>query len=269
MNEKIIISIILPCYNGEATIGATLSSISEQTYKNFELIFIDDGSSDNSLSIAQNFQKSSTIKIKIITRENKGFLSSLSEGIGHCKGEFVARIDSDDLWDINHLELIMRMFNENPSLVLAGANARYINENSEQISLSKLPLTHKEIIKYMLKDNPFIHSSVVFKLFFYKKTKGYLIGNEKSDAHIADYNLWFELSKYGECLNLSSATLSYRVLENSMSRTMSKCTNYKARYLIMKRVYKYYKKFSFYYLVQSLKVNFRIVQNCFSLSFKK
>jgi len=255
-----MVSIILPCYNAQSTIQDTLNSILNQTYQNFELICINDGSKDNTLDILNNYYKNSQITMKIISRENKGFLKSLDEGIRISSGEFIARIDSDDIWKPDHLEKIIDEFNTNNKLVLCGSNAEYIDINNNIIGVSNQPTN---IIKYLMKDSPYIHSSVVFKSSIYIKTSGYLIGDDEGSKHIADYNLWLELSKFGECINLRDQTLKYRILDNSMSRTINRCVNYKSRLLVMKKTYKFYKKFHFFYFFNYIKVSIRIMQNCF------
>jgi glycosyltransferase involved in cell wall biosynthesis len=261
-DNKIEVSIVLPCFNSERTLKTTLESIVKQTFLNFELIIIDDGSIDASLEIMKNIQALSTCSIKIISRENKGFLYSLDEGIKSSIGRYIARIDHDDVWNNNHLECIMKAFNDDKNLVLVGSNAILINENGEEIGRTQQQVSEKIIIKNMLKDSPFIHSSVVFSRKVYDLTPGYLIGTDEGSRHIADYNLWFELSKQGKCKNIIDYTVLYRVLEDSMSRQMDKCINYRARLSVMKDVYKHYKKFHFYYYFQTLKVGLRVFQYC-------
>lgn len=269
MNKISLISIVLPCYNSETTLKSTFNSINSQFYKNFELIFIDDGSQDSSLIVAKEFSRSSNIDMKIITRKNKGFLKSLNEGIESSSGSHIARIDSDDLWKPDHLELIMQEFRKNDALVLVGSNAKLVNEKMVNIGISNQARSNEEVLKYMLKDNPFIHSSVVFKKDTYKMTSGYLIGNDEGSKHTADYNLWFELSKYGQCINISNNTVIYRILENSMSRQMDRCINYSARLSVMKKVYRFHKKHHFFYFFYNMKVKIRIYQHCYLRGFIK
>ena len=253
------ISVVLPCYNGEKTIEKCLQSINNQNCK-LELIFIDDGSSDNSLSIIKNFNFNDNCRIKIITRENKGFLYSLDEGIKLASGEYIARIDSDDIWYDNHLDLIMSEFISDDNLVLIGSQATKIDENDEILGTYNVPCTQADIIKFLHKDSAFIHSSVVFKKSMYLKTLGYLIGHDIMSMHIADYNLWFELSKLGSFKNLPEQTLYYRISNQSMSRKINKNINYSARYLVMKKVQDYYRTYFYYSLIQKIKVKLRMIQ---------
>ncbi len=261
MSNYEFVSIVLTAYNAEATLLQTLNSIKNQTYKDFELIFIDDGSKDGSLKIAEDFFKKKEINMKIIHRENKGFLYSLIEGIYNSNGNYIARIDADDIWEYNHLYLILKEFKKNGSLVLCGSNAIFVNNVNKIVGKTNLPLKDSEIRKYMLRDNPFIHSSVVFKKEVYNKTCGYLI-NEECAKLISDYNLFFELSKKGQCMNIAEYTVLYRILDNSMSRNIDKCINYNARLKIMKKVFMFYKKKFLYYFINSFKVKIKIFYHC-------
>jgi len=258
------ISIILPCYNCQNTILDTLNSISNQTYKDFQLIIVNDGSTDFSLKKIKEYCISSDFRCKIIDRENKGFLHSLNEAINNAPTDFIARIDADDLWKSEHLELIMSEFDNDKNLVLIGSQGVLIDaESSVTGRFPKLPESHNDIVKYLHKDCPFIHSSVIFKRAAYSLAGGYLKGDSQRDVHIADYNLWFELSKIGKCRNLAKVTIKYRVLGSSMSRSISLVSNYKARLFTMKKVDNFYNNHKFFSWLSRLKVQIRIFQHYF------
>ena len=113
MNQNKLISIIIPVYNTEKYVKEALDSIFSQTYKNFEIICIDDGSIDNSLSILESFGD----KIQIIKNDkNHGTSESRNKGIHVAKGEFIAFLDADDVWTSNKLELQIKEFNNNSDL---------------------------------------------------------------------------------------------------------------------------------------------------------
>lgn len=259
MNNDYNISVVLPCYNSEKTIEDCLLSINNQNC-NLELILIDDGSLDQTINMIRNFKFADNCIVKIISRENKGFLFSLDEGIRNASGEYIARIDSDDIWFDNHLNSIMGEFYKDKSLVLAGSQAVKIDDNNEIIGTYNVPCSQRNILKQLHSDSTFIHSSVVFKKNAYLKTQGYLIGNDIISMHIADYNLWFELSKQGSMINLAQGTMYYRVSNHSMSRKLNILINYKARYLVMKKVHNYYQTYYFYSAMQKMKVKLRILQ---------
>ena len=236
-----------------------LNSINNQNYT-LELIFVNDGSTDKSISIFDNFIFNDFIKVKRISRQNKGFLFSLQQAISVSSGKLIARIDADDYWCDNHLNEVVKKFEQNPKFVLIGSQCNYI-ENSVLKKTSNFPSTHNSIIKYLHKDSPFIHSSVVFKKDAYFKTPGYLIGESQTLSHIADYNLWFELSKIGQFYNLQFVTVNYRVFSDSMSRSIDLKKNYLIRLKLMSKVNIYYSKHIIYSFFQRLKVLLRILQH--------
>lgn len=226
------ISVVLPMFNAESTIEDTLKGINDQINVSLEVIIIDDGSTDESLRIVKMFPWKKTHTIKIVSRENKGFLFSVAEGVEFASHEFIARVDADDVWKDSHLTSLLKRFSSDKDLVLSGSQAELINEDNEIVGLSNLPLEYEEIKKYMTRDNPFIHSSVVFLKSAYMKVGGYGL-ESKVHPHVADYHLWLRLSLIGRCENYAGYTLYYRVTDNSMSRSFTKRENILARQSIM------------------------------------
>ncbi|MBP8688876.1 glycosyltransferase family 2 protein [Patescibacteria group bacterium] len=104
MSEKPIISVIVPVYNVEKYILDLLKSLSAQTFKNFELILVNDGTKDNSIAIAENYLKKTAINYKIINQENKGTASARNTGLKYAIGEWIVMPDSDDILDVDFLE---------------------------------------------------------------------------------------------------------------------------------------------------------------------
>lgn len=261
MKNKLV-SIVLPCYNGSEFLLQTLESIKRQTYVNYEIVFIDDASNDRTLETFSLFiDKNEEIVNTVIKNEmNLGFIRSLELGLENANGDFIARIDADDYWTSNHLESIMDKFSANNKLILVGTNCFFVNKLNVTVGKSKYYLTNKEIIKGMMKDNVFIHSSVIFKRSAYNLTSGYRAPYEEREGreHIADYNLWFELMKFGEVSNIKERTVFYRVLESSLSRNLNIIVNYQARLFVMRNVFNYYKTNWIYSMFQRNKVNLLI-----------
>jgi glycosyltransferase involved in cell wall biosynthesis len=260
MKERNQVSVILACYNGGVKLKNCLNSINSQDVC-LELIFINDGSTDKTLELINNFEFCDNVVLKIISRENKGFLYSLYEGVNIASHDIIARIDADDIWCNNHLVLLLNEFKKDDDLVLAGSCATLIDDDDNVIDVLDMPRNNEEIVKFLHRDNPFIHSSVLFKKNCYYQTSGYLLGEGTSSMHIADYNLWFELSKLGKCINLEEKTILYRVSNKSMSRSLNKVINYKARYEVMKKVNQHYKRYQFYSFMQQVKVIVKIFKS--------
>ena len=111
-----LISVIIPAYNVEETIIETVNSVLAQTYTNFELIIINDGSSDRTLNLLQNITDS---RLKIFSYENAGLSTARNRGVEQSQGEFVSFLDADDCWTVNKLERQIAALQDNPQAALA------------------------------------------------------------------------------------------------------------------------------------------------------
>jgi glycosyltransferase involved in cell wall biosynthesis len=231
-----MISVVTACFNGEEFLLPYLHSINKQKIS-FELVFIDDGSSDNTLQIFSDFEFHPHVKVKLISRPNRGFHYSLIEGISQSENNWIARLDVDDIWLPNHLALLKEYICKNENIVLLGTSANIINSSDEKIHTVVRDFDNKKARRYLLKDNPFFHSSVIFSKEAYLQTNGYDFGNTPSAILMADYYLWVQLSKIGNIRILPSVNINYRVLNTSMSRKVNRIENYKSRLEVMKYAY--------------------------------
>lgn len=128
MSETIQISVVIPLYNKENAIGRTLESVLNQTISPCEVIVVDDGSTDNSLEVVRSFIKSLTpsLLIKVIHKENGGVCSARNRGIKEAKGEYVALLDGDDLWEPTFLEEQVKLIEDFPIAAMWGVNTAFI-----------------------------------------------------------------------------------------------------------------------------------------------
>ena len=121
-----MISVIIPLYNKQQSIRSTIESVLSQTYQDFELIVVDDGSTDNSAEVAQSLIPEG--KGKLIKKENGGVSSARNVGIRSSKGEFVAFLDADDLWEPMFLEEIAKMVSDYPEAGIWGTSYSYLKD---------------------------------------------------------------------------------------------------------------------------------------------
>lgn len=207
------VSVVMSVYNGEKYLREAVESILNQTLTDFEFIIINDGSTDNSTNIVQSY---SDKRIVFLQQENKGLAKSLNRGIIKGRGEYVARMDADDISHPERLERQIEFLENNPKHVLVGTNAIVIDENGCELFKSDLPSKDDELREAIRIDNPerfygspFFHSSVMFR----KKIaieEG--IYEEKVFHYIEDILLWIKLSKRGYLANLSEYLLTYRLV---------------------------------------------------------
>ncbi len=211
-----LISVILPVYNGALYLDEAIKSILSQTYSNFEFIIINDGSTDNSLEII-NRHKSIDDRIKVISRENRGLIASLNEGIEKSEGTYIARIDQDDVSLPGRLEKQLNYMLKN-HLDICGGDFTKIDVQNNVLEEHKVPKTESEIIITLATNMPFAHSCVMIKESFLSKNNLKYGLNGYRNAE--DLDLWILMYENGAKFgNVDAKILKYRILPSSMSRT--------------------------------------------------
>ncbi|MDY9918633.1 MAG: glycosyltransferase [Proteiniphilum sp.] len=206
-----LVSIILPVFNAESYVNYAIESILEQTYDNYELIIINDGSTDQSLKIINSYQDS---RIVLINRENKGLAISLNEGLNIAKGTYIARMDADDVCLPTRLEKQIEYFVKNPQTVLLGTGAELIDINGNTIGYH-IPYTGNKLLKKLI-----FHYGCVFKhpSVMFNKNVANDVGNynELIGKYIEDYFLWSKLAKKGKINNIPEILIKYRITPGSI-----------------------------------------------------
>lgn len=214
-----LISVILPVYNGAPYLDEAIKSILSQTYSNFEFIIINDGSTDNSLEII-NRHKSIDDRIKVISRENRGLISSLNEGIEKSEGTYIARMDQDDVSLLGRLDIQLNYMLKN-HLDICGGDFTKIDAHNNVLEEHKVPKTESEIIITLATNMPFAHSCVMIKKSFLSTNNLKYGLNGYRNAE--DLDLWILMYENGAKFgNVDAKILKYRILPSSMSRTNRK-----------------------------------------------
>lgn len=139
-----LITVAMPVFNAAGYLDLAIESIINQTYTNWEMIAIDDGSTDNSLVTLLDYQHKDS-RIKVISRENKGIAYTLNQCIDIAKGEYIARMDADDISMQTRLELQLSALVADPTLDLIATNAFLINEQNTRTGELKCLTDHKSI----------------------------------------------------------------------------------------------------------------------------
>ena len=159
--KDILISVILPVYNGAPYLDEAIVSILKQTHDNFELIVINDGSTDESLEILEKYAAQDN-RIIIINRQNKGLVYSLNEGILKAKGKYIARMDADDVSDISRLESQIEYIQKH-NLDICGGHYLLIDDEGRINGLNVVPISHEMCTLSLLFKVPFAHPSVMIR----------------------------------------------------------------------------------------------------------
>ena len=226
MNNSPMISVIMPVYNGEEFLREAIESILDQTYKDFEFLILYDESSDDSFKIIQKYAALDS-RVKLIKCERTGIIGALNKGIKLSKGDFIARMDADDVCFPERFEKQIK-FMEKENLDICGGDFVIINNNNAFIEHVKVPKTKSEIILTMGFNVPFAHPSVMIKKEFLKINKLFYGSNGKKYAE--DLDMWIVMFSKGAIFgNLKEEILKYRILNTSLSRVNSKKIAYEIK----------------------------------------
>lgn len=213
-NNNVWISVLLCTYNDEKYIKEAVTSILDQTYPYFEFIIVDDGSTDGTNKILKEF---SDPRIKLIEKNNTGLTDSLNIGFSHCKYDWVARMDGDDISYSDRFEKQVKLIRHNIAVI--GGQCTYIDNEGKKIGKSKLAITHKEILNKTLNGyTAHIHPSVLINKKFYFKVGGY----DKYIYAAEDLDIWLMMSHYGQLKNLPEELIYFRIHDRKISNTKRK-----------------------------------------------
>ncbi len=204
------VSVLMPVYNAEKYLAEAINSIISQTFRDWELLIINDGSTDSSLSIINSFTDS---RIRVINNEtNLGLIKTLNKGIGLCKGQYIARMDADDISMPNRLALQVDFMDRNEDYILCGTNADVINSDGKITGKIVNPTKNILLQISLLFTNPFIHPSMMIR-------RDILMANffDENAIHVEDYELWTRLADQGQVANLELPLLQYRWHETNVS----------------------------------------------------
>ena len=205
------ISVLLPVYNSEKYILEAINSILNQTFSNFELIIIDDGSTDTSEEIISKINDKRIVFEKNDT--NKGLIYTLNKGIRLSRGSYIARMDADDFSVANRFEKQILEFEKDENLVVCGSFIKTFGNGTEQY-ISHIPITNAQILASIFFTCPFAHPSVMIK----KEALLQLEEAYREDyKHSEDYDLWSRLVFVGNSINIPEFLLNYRIHEKQVS----------------------------------------------------
>lgn len=214
------ISVIIPVYNGEITIQETIDSVLGQTFVDFELIIIDDGSSDRTVEIIKEIIKQNLdSRIKLSSYPNKGLSASRNRGIQRSQGEYISFIDADDLWTQDKLTMQYAALQNTPNATIAYSGTRRIDKYGKTLYDIPLAKIRGDIYNYLLLrdivgsgSNPLIQRQALLS------TGGF----DESLRAAEDWDLWIKLSAKYEFIDVPLHQILYRRSPQSMSSQINR-----------------------------------------------
>ncbi|EDY19381.1 glycosyl transferase family 2 [Chthoniobacter flavus Ellin428] len=210
-----LVTVLLPVRNGSAHLPAALESIFAQTFRDFELLVIDDGSTDSTPEILSAVQDP---RLRVVTNpQNIGLVPALNRGLEMARGEFVARQDHDDVSLPERLQKQVDYLRTHAGCVLVGTEATQTDGQGRRMYRLLRPHGAEDIRWYLCFDNAFIHSSVMFR----REVVRQVFGGYAPSFHSEDYALWSRIARSRETANLPEPLLLYREHSSSVTQSMS------------------------------------------------
>jgi len=220
-----LVSVLLPVYNGSKYLMEAIQSVLSQTYKNFELIVVDDGSTDSTPKLLSKIEKMDD-RVQVVTCvENSGIVSALNRGLSLCQGTFVMRMDADDICVPQRLEWQVQYLMTHPSISILGGYVEIFSSSTSTSSKFKIvrhptnpALLHFSMYLYC----SIVHPSVLARTSILRTFGGY----RSSYKHVEDYEMWFRMlecsSNNIRMANLPRVVLRLRKHEHNISRLRAK-----------------------------------------------
>lgn len=213
--EPPLVSVIMPAYNAAKTINESIDSILNQSYKNIELLVIDDGSNDETASIINSYADS---RVKYVKNENNmGLVKTLNKAISISTGKYVARMDSDDIALKLRIEREVDYMESHPECIICGTFAKYFSEVEGEKTfgrIMKYEVEDAKIKKELAYECCFAHPTVMFRSSVFSETdKRY----DDDYLNSEDYNYWIDLMDLGNYHNIPKVLLYYRISPTQMS----------------------------------------------------
>jgi glycosyltransferase involved in cell wall biosynthesis len=223
-----IISVIMPVYNGEKYLVEAIDSILNQTFTDFEFIILNDCSTDKTEEIIFSYNDS---RIRYYKNEkNLRIVKTLNRGIALSRGIYIARMDGDDISEIDRFEKQISFMNLNSDVVLCGGGYSAINADID----FKPILEHNQLVLELTNSCAFAHPTVFIRKEILEK---YDIKYECEFESAEDFRLWTQLCKYGKVANLPDKLIKYRIHLGQITKTSSKTQFQKSNKVILDFIY--------------------------------
>lgn len=217
------ISVLMPCHNVESTLDQTMESLVGQTYSDFEIVAVDDGSTDSSLEKLQSWAKQDG-RVRVLARSHAGIIEALNAGLEACEGELIARMDADDLAYPQRLERQAALLDSQEDVDVASCLVEgFPKEELRQgfhiyIDWLNSLVSHDEMMRELFVESPLVHPSAM-----YRKEIVISAGGYQEHGWPEDYDLWLRLAQSGaRFAKVPELLLSWRDHPNRLTRVDSR-----------------------------------------------
>lgn len=214
--QPVTVSVTMAVFDAEPYIAGSIEAVLEQTHRDFELILINDGSTDGSLGLLKHYEAADP-RVRVVTRANRGVVFTRNELLEMARGEFIAVNDADDVSVRNRLEKQLDYMRAHPECVALGGQMRWVDPDGLYVCNRFGHLTHEEIeaAHFGGKGSVIGHSSVMMRADAARRAGGYREGFDPAE----DFDLWLRLAELGRLANLPDVVVSYRLHASSISHS--------------------------------------------------
>ncbi len=203
------VTVLLPVFNAAEYLKDAVDSILNQTFKDFELLVIEDGSTDDSLSILKSYNDP---RIKIIEHtQNEGLIKTLNEGLRIATGKYIVRMDADDVSLPDRLAHQVKFMNAHPDVSVVGT---YFKDIYGKVKVAKTPVSHEALKSQLFFSCALAHPTVIIRKSDFEKHQFFY---DADFPHAEDYELWVRVSRKLKIANLPKVLLKYRFHQQQVS----------------------------------------------------
>lgn len=208
------ISVIMSVYNGEAHLAEAVESVLSQTFRDFELVILDDGSTDRSLEIVRGYAAKDS-RVRLITRENRGLIASLNQLIDEARAPLLARMDADDRCHPERLAKQQDFLAAHPACGVVGSWAHRMDGDGKVWPgyIYKFPITSAEVRAAIGYESILAHPAVMYRRDVVRQAGGY----RRAFKHVEDFDLWLRMADITEISNIPELLLTYRTHDDQIT----------------------------------------------------
>lgn len=221
MSKSLIptISIIMPAYNAGKYLRACLDSILSQDYTSYEVVILNDGSTDNTLEVAELYAKHDA-RIQVYSNStNKGISYTLNKAIGLARGKYICRMDADDVMTPSRLQSQIKFLQDNSDHILVGGQVSLVDAEGNFSAIKNFPLDHNSIYPLLYTAMPVQHGTLMINRGLLPKD---FVWYEDGMNTAEEVELLFKLLNYGKFANLNEVMIEYRQHDTSLTHTITK-----------------------------------------------
>ena len=206
------VSVVLPVFNARDYVGEALKSVLGQSREDFELIVVDDGSTDGSGAILDEYAASDS-RVRVDHRPHRGLVPTLNAGCRRATARYIARLDADDVASPERLERQLSFLERHPDVAVLGTGVTVVGADGRQLQTVSYPADHAEIVRRLGATTPIVHPTVMVRAQPLREVGGY-----RSAFTVAqDHDLWLRLAERHKLANLVDPLVEYRVHETQLT----------------------------------------------------